>query len=274
MIEEIRSKDNQSIRLIKKLAQKKYRDELGQFIAEGPNLMEEALNCGASIRFAVVCNDENHMTPQIHKLAERLELAGIRVYSVERNLFNEVSDTETPQGILGVIDKKVYNISVLFEHGSLTGTQTVSLIVLDRVQDPGNLGTILRTADAAGYQGAIMMKGCGDIYAPKAVRATAGSVFRMPLLFVETPEQAIDLLHQNGMRILCTTPRGKELPYDIDMSGAVALVIGNEANGASPVFIDRSDHQIMLPMTGSIESLNASVAAGILMYETVRQKLK
>ncbi len=263
--EEISSKENRMIKLARKLARKKYRDEFGQFLAEGLNLIDEALRCGAGIQFVLMDQDERSATHEARVLEDRLRGAGIPVHAVESSLFRELADTETPQCMLGVIGKKVYT-----EYDIFSG----DVVVLDRLQDPGNLGTILRTADAAGFRGAILMKGCGDVFSPKTVRATAGSIFRVPVISMDAPEEAVALLKNKDYSILCTTPAGTELPYDIDMRGRIALVVGNEAGGACGYFQEHSHHLVRIPMAGPIESLNASVAAGIMMYEAVRQKSK
>jgi len=265
MNEDIRSKDNRMAKLVRKLARRKYRDELSLFVAEGPNLIADALDSGADIQFALLDMGEGSDAEEIVALSEALISRGIPVHRVESRLYRELCDTETPQSMLGVVAKKVYT-----ERDVFSG----DVVVLDRLQDPGNLGTILRTADAAGFSGAVLMKGCGDIFAPKTVRATAGTIFRLPFLFEEDPDNLVRRLRSAGYAILCTAPKGSELVYDIDMSGRVALVIGNEAGGACDTFVDNSDHRARIPMSGRIESLNASVAAGIMMYEAVRQKRK
>lgn len=146
------------------------------------------------------------------------------------------------------------------------------MIVLDRLQDPGNIGTILRTADAAGFCGAILIKGTADIFSPKIVRATAGSLFRLPVFMAESPEQAINMLRKYGKKIICTAPDCCNNYYDVDMQNDAAVIIGNEGNGVSDEFLIKSDYLVKIPMQGTIESLNAAVSAGILMYESVRQR--
>ena len=146
-----------------------------------------------------------------------------------------------------------------------------NILVLDRLQDPGNIGTMLRTAEAAGYGGVIAIKGTGDIYSPKVVRAAAGSVFRMPVLQGEETSEAAGRIKQSGRRIAATTMNGSCAYYDADLKSGAALVIGNEGNGISDEFLALSDIRVSIPMCGYVESLNAAVAAAILMYENMRK---
>ncbi len=147
-----------------------------------------------------------------------------------------------------------------------------NILVLDRLQDPGNLGTILRTADAAGFRKIIVMKGTADIFGPKTVRAAAGSLLRVRFTFLDEPREALNLLRQNGYQIFCTSPGAGSAYFDADLAQGAALVIGNEANGADGVFLKEADMRLNIPMEGSIESLNAAVAASVVMYESVRQR--
>lgn len=176
---------------------------------------------------------------------------------------------------MAIVKKKIYTEAEFFAlkpTGKANDEEATNIIVLDRLQDPGNIGTILRTADAAGYMGAILMKGTADIYSPKIARAAAGSLFRLPVLLVDTPEHAIQILKDHKKKIIGTTPNCDSYYYDVDMKKDVALIIGNEGNGACDEFLSQAELKIKIPMEGTIESLNAAVSAGILMYESVRQK--
>ena len=272
MIELITSKDNRIVREIRQLGQKKYRDQSGKFLIEGQKLVSEAIHHGAEVSCVVccealmTCGSEDNLQ-DFDSYAAWLVGLGIPTYRVDSKLFHDLSDTKTPQGILAVSAKKEIKEDAFFKVGA-----EGNYIVLDRIQDPGNLGTILRTADAAGFSGVILIKGSGDIYSPKVVRATAGSIFRIPVLFIDTPEEAIALLREKKITILCTGPRAEKIYYDMPFVGDTAIVIGNEAKGASPVFMEQCDAKVNIPMSAAVESLNAAVCAGILMYETIRQK--
>ena len=147
-----------------------------------------------------------------------------------------------------------------------------NFIVLDRLQDPGNIGTILRTADAAGYKLAILMKGTADVYAPKVVRAATGSLFRMPVVSMASAKELAEFTGAAGKKLTATCLDARRWYYDEDLTHDIALIIGNEGNGISRDLIESSDIQIKIPMQGNIESLNAAVAAGVLMYEAMRGK--
>lgn len=265
----ITSGDNQIYKSAAQLKQKKYRDEQKKYLIEGPNLIHEALTNGGEIELVIKSEDFE------------FEEIGVQTATMTAGLFRKLSDTENPQGIMAIVKKRIYTEEDFFKPSSSEAVRnseaakprrSSNIVVLDRLQDPGNIGTILRTADAAGYRGAILMKGTGDIYSPKVVRAAAGSLFRLPVLFADTPEQAVGLLKKYGKTIIGTTPSCDRYYYDIDMRADTALVIGNEGNGACAEFLEQADLKIKIPMEGTIESLNAAVSAGILMYESVRQR--
>jgi len=252
----ITSGENQIYKTAAQLKQKKYRDEQKKYLIEGPNLIREAMQNGGDIEMIIQSEDFN---PE--------EIANAPMAVMSSGLFRKLSDTETPQGIMAIVKKKAYTKEEFFSPGTKS-----NLIILDRLQDPGNIGTIIRTADAAGYQGVIVLKGTADIYSPKIVRAAAGSLFRLPALMVDTPDEVVRMLKQNRKNIICTTPNCSSYYYDIDMKENAAVIIGNEGNGVCDEFMTHSDILIKIPMEGTIESLNAAVSAGILMYESVRQK--
>lgn len=268
----ITSAENQIYKSAALLKQKKYRDEQGKYLIEGPNLIREALHNGGEIEMLLFREDfdaENFCSENYHPAHKGAEPA-----VMTSGLFRKLSDTETPQGIMAVVKKRIYSEEEFFSPESLRscgGRAASNLIVLDRLQDPGNIGTILRTADAAGYLGAILLKGTADIYSPKIVRAAAGSLFRLPVFMAETPGQVIRLLKKHGKNIICTSPNCSIYYYDADLKEHAAVIIGNEGNGACEEFLEGSDLLIKIPMEGSIESLNAAVSAGIFMYESVRQ---
>lgn len=255
----ITSSDNPIYKAAVQLKQKKYRDEQNRYLIEGPNLIREAISNGGEIEMVIRSEDFN------------FEEVNAKVVVMTSGIFRKLSDTENPQGIMAIVKKRIYSEEEFFTSKVTNGS---NVVLLDRLQDPGNIGTILRTADAAGYMGAILMKGTADIFSPKIVRAATGSLFRLPVLQVDTPKQAIQLLIKYQKKIICTTPNCDRFYYDIDMKENVAVIIGNEGNGACDEFLIQSDLKIKIPMEGSIESLNAAVSAGILLYESVRQKFQ
>ena len=250
----ISSKDNKIFRLCQQLSHKKYRDKLGLYLIEGENLLEEAVKNGAAIKTVLMCRDY------------RGSLFGTedKAFCLSDKLFEQLSQTETTQGIMAIVEKPELSPDLFLDRGG------GNFIVLDRLQDPGNIGTILRTADAAGYELAIVMKGTADVFSPKAVRAATGSLFRMPVVFMDSVDELMEFTRAAGKKLVATCFDTDRYYYDENLKGNIALIIGNEGSGISRELIECSDLKIKIPMHGNIESLNASVAAGILMYEAVR----
>lgn len=251
---EISSKDNKIFRLCEQLTHKKYRDKLGLYLIEGENLLEEAVKNGAGIKTVLMCRDY------------RGSLFGTedKSFCLSDKLFEQLSQTETTQGIIAVVEKPELSPDRFLNRGG------GNFIVLDRLQDPGNIGTILRTADAAGYRLAIVMKGTADVFSPKVVRAATGSLFRMPVVFMDSVDELMEFTRAAGKKLVATCFDTDRYYYDENLRENIALIIGNEGSGISRELIECSDLKIKIPMHGNIESLNASVAAGILMYEAVR----
>ena len=250
----VSSKDNKIFRLCQQLSQKKYRDKLGLYLIEGENLLEEAVKNGAEIKTVLARPDYGGCFFGTED----------KVFSLDDNLFRHLAQTETSQGIIAIVAKpEISPARFLDEDGG-------NFVVLDRLQDPGNIGTILRTADAAGYSLAIVMKGTADVFSPKAVRAATGSLFRMPVVFMDSVDELMEFTRAAGKKLVATCFDTDRYYYDEDLRENIALVIGNEGSGISQELIEGSDLKIKIPMHGNIESLNASVAAGILMYEAVR----
>lgn len=258
----INSTENKNFKLCQQLASRKYRDKLGLYLIEGPNLLTEAMESHADIRAVLISESK------LPVLSELSFLPGVEPLYMAEGLFHKLAQTEHSQGVLAVVAKPEENVSAETERMLRPGS---NVVILDRLQDPGNIGTIIRTAEAAGYQGVIALKGTGDIFSPKVIRAAAGSVFRMPVLFLESPAQTMDLLRKHKKEIVTTSLETETPYYELDLRENIGLVIGNEGNGICPEFFEGSDRQIKIPMAGRIESLNAAVAAGIIMYEAMRK---
>ena len=259
----ITSRENALYKDTLKLTRKKYRDQKGQFLLEGIKVLKDAASTGARIEGVFL--DE-----QRYERFGKEELPAVfeeQTYLLDSRLFGELSDTEHSQGVVSVAVKP-WEDGCSFE----TLEAGANLVVLDRLQDPGNIGTIIRTAEAAGYAGVIAIKGTGDIYAPKVCRAAAGSLLRMPAVICESAAEAAELLHGLGKKLTVTCLEGATSCFEADLTENIALVIGNEGRGVSRDFMDLADIKVKIPMQGRIESLNAAVAAGILMYQSVGGK--
>lgn len=251
---EIRSKDNRIFKECQKLSQKKYRDREGLYLIEGENLIAEVPEKDLVY---IICSDRQGWEFEEDD----------NVYLMSAHLFDKIAQTETSQGILAVVRKPQMTAATLCEYIE----KDDNLVVLDRLQDPGNIGTIIRTAEGAGYGAVITVKGTADVFSPKTIRAAAGSVFRMPIVQVENNAELRSLADRLGKQLVVTAFDTDKYYFDVDLSKKIALVIGNEGNGVSEELMNLADIKVKIPMDGKLESLNASVAAGILMYEAKRR---
>jgi TrmH family RNA methyltransferase len=258
----ITSKDNELIKHIRKLKDKKYRDESNEYVVEGVKLVEEAVKENAKIKQIIVCED----TTRTYEIPTHimLEIAKYECISVSDKIFNIITQVTNPQGIMAIIEKNAQNAKIDY-------TQDI-IVVLDDVQDPGNLGTILRTVDSIGLNQIIVSKGTADAFNSKVVRSTMGAIFRIKIIEVENLAQAIKEMRKHHFKLMVTSLQTKNSIYDIDFNKKI-IVIGNEGNGVSKEIQDFADYKVKIPMLGKTESLNASVATGIMIYEFVRQKL-
>ncbi|MDO4551915.1 MAG: RNA methyltransferase [Bacillota bacterium] len=271
-MQSITSRQNPLLKQTIKLKARKQRDKEGLYIIEGYHLLWEAVNGGVPLRH-VFFQETPCGAPlrESRELAAALEEKGVFTACLPPELFALAAEAETPQGVLAAAEKP-RAAGDWFPRDRRQGGGNV--LVADRIQDPGNMGTLIRTADAAGCLGMIVLKGTVDVYSPKVVRSAAGSLFRLPLLFLDTPEQALKILRENGKRSVCTGPCCDVYYYDVDMRENVALIIGNEGEGACRAFMEGADVSVKIPMAEGTESLNAAVAAGVLLYESVRQRSK
>lgn len=259
----ITSKDNEIVKNIKKLKEKKYRDEKKEYIIEGIKLIEEAITENAKIKMIIVCEEclKNEAIEQ--KLL--YQIAKYNCIYVNEKVFTSITDVKNPQGMLAVIEMENgeevinYNDDVIF--------------VLDGIQDPGNLGTILRTIDSAGLSQVIVSKDTVDAYNPKVVRSTMGAIFRVKVIESQDIIRTMKNIKKHKYEILVTSLEATDNIYDIDYTKKM-IVIGNEANGVSQAVLDIADEKIKIPMLGKTESLNAAVATSIIAYEYVRRKIK
>ena len=258
----ITSKDNELIKHIRKLKDKKYRDESNEYVVEGVKLVEEAVKENAKIKQIIVCED----TTRTYEIPTHimLEIAKYECIYVSDKIFNIITQVTNPQGIMAIIEKNAQDAQIDY-------TQDI-IVALDDVQDPGNLGTILRTVDSIGLNQIIVSKGTADAFNSKVVRSTMGAIFRIKIIEVEDLAQAIKEMRKHHFKLMVTSLQTENSIYDIDFNKKI-IVIGNEANGVSKEIQDMADEKAKIPMLGRTESLNASVAAGVVMYEYVRQKL-
>jgi TrmH family RNA methyltransferase len=262
----ITSPDNKKLKTCQRLGLRKYRDRTDLYLAEGPNLLQEALAVGSDIREVFV---EEGSQEAFESLLETLrdQRPKVEPALLDKKLFSSLAQTEASQGILTVLAKPHREGKALEE----ILDSSANLVVLDRLQDPGNIGTIIRTAEGAGYGGILILKGTGDVFAPKVVRAAAGSLLRMPLIFLDTPAEAMEFLRDHRKKIIATRMGAETRYWEADLSSDIGLVVGNEGNGICRELLEGADLLVAIPMAGGLESLNAGVAAGIIMYEAMRK---
>ena len=261
----ISSKDNRIVKEAASLSEKKYRDRLGLYLLEGPDPILEAFMHGGRPRF--IFTEAGASSDKIDRIVALAEDRSSAVYELAGDVFARLSLTETPQGVLAVMEKDEYGADRFFK---AVGARNV--LVLDRVADPGNMGTLLRTAEAMGFGGAMILKGCVDAYSPKVVRAAAGSILRLPLLFTADAAETLSLLQANGKTAYAAVMRSGKPAFAYPLSENCAMIIGNEGGGVSQELLQKTLH-VYIPMDGETESLNAALAGGMLMYESLRQRL-
>lgn len=259
----ITSKDNQIIKEASSLREKKYRDKLGLYLIEGPNLVKELMDFGGRPRFIFIKVGANDEVRNIVSNADETST----VYELTEDVFGKISDTLNPQGIVAVADKTEYSVNTFFN-----SVMDGNVLVLDRLQDPGNVGTLIRLSEAMGFKGVIFIKGSADPYQPKVVRAAAGAILRVPMLFLDSAEECIELLNRYNKKIYAAFMDADKVVSEADLKKNVAIIIGNEGSGISKDFEKKSE-KLMIPMSGKTESLNAAIAGTIIMYESKRQRL-
>ena len=260
---EITSVQNALVKAAADLKQKKYRLERQLFLAEGLRTVEEAIGSESVEQIFYTTIEDERTRRVLETAAEK----GVALYCVSESVMKKISDTDSPQGIVAVCKMQNVKLESLFATGNM-------LLVLDRVADPGNVGTMLRTADAAGIGGIVLLKGCVDIYAPKTVRSTMGSLFHVPVFAGADEAQFVKAAKRAGYELLVTSLEGADNLYKADLRGRLAFVMGNEANGVTESLLAEADKRVYIPMTGRAESLNVAMAAGIVMFEALRRKLK
>ena len=260
----ISSKDNEIVKSVKKLKEKKYRDLENAYIVEGIKMVREAIEEKALIRQIIICDDCEKSDSIPKELM--YEIAKYDCIYVTSKVFKYISEVQTPQGVLAVIEKNNGDLDINYNEDII--------VALDDIQDPGNLGTILRTVDSVGLTQILVSKGTADCYNPKVVRSSMGAIYRVKVIECEDLLETLKEVKKNKFKVLVTSlgDNSKNI-YDMKYNKKV-LVIGNEANGVEERIMNIADEKIKIPMLGRTESLNAAVATGIVLYEYVRQKLE
>ena len=255
----ITSKDNDKVKYTKSLLKTKNRNKESKFIIEGYRILTLAIECSANIEYVFINEDFENKQDHVEFL-NLLENKNINIDKTTNKIFNDLVDTENTQGILGVVKFKSKNLQ------ENLNDKDKFVLILDRIQDPGNMGTIIRTADAAGVDSIIALKGCVDIYNPKVIRSTMGSIFDMNIIYASQNE-CVDALKHHNFDIVSSYLNTDNYYNEVKYNNKVALVIGNEANGINDELVSMSDVLVKIPIYGNAESLNAAISSAILMYE-------
>ena len=248
-MEILTSLKNQKVQEWRSLKEKKAREDTKTFLVEGVRMVREAVSSSFEVKALIL---REGYVPDFILPSE------VPVYLLPAHVFQSVCDTRTPQGIAAVLSLKTREAF---------GPR---LIALDGVQDPGNVGTIIRTADAAGFDGVILSSDCADLFSPKVLRSTMGSIFRLGFSFPTSLTDDLVSLKNDGYSILSSQLDGDSFFDRKNVSSRFVLIIGNEGNGISDAVKAIATHHLRLPMRGGAESLNAAVAAGIMMFDLIR----
>jgi RNA methyltransferase, TrmH family len=254
----ITSLQNSKIKLVRALlGRAKERRETGAFVVEGVRLVEEAVNSDWGLQFVLY---DNSLSGRGKLQVERLQSRGVDVEPVSESLMKALSETETPQGILAVLTDSRLPIP----------DSPSFILIPDQIRDPGNLGTLLRTATAAGVHAVLLPPETTDAFAPKVVRSGMGAHFRLPI-HPMTWEEIKQMCKSTKLHVYLADMNGKSC-WETDFRQPLALIVGGEAEGASDEAQKLATHRISIPMAGNVESLNAGVAGSLLMFEVVRQR--
>ena len=232
----ITSKDNETIKHIRKLKEKKYRDEFGEYLIEGVKLINEAIQENCNIKTIVICDNCNKEAINQNSM---YEIAKHECIYVDEKVFNTITEVKNPQGILAVIEKNNKEKEINYKEDII--------VILDNIQDPGNLGTILRTVDSVGLSQIILSKNSGDVYNSKVVRSTMGAIFRVNVIESENIANTVKELKKHKFTAIATTLDTNKSIYDITYK-KTAIIIGNEANGVSKEIQELADTKIKIPM--------------------------
>ena len=261
-------RSNPKIKYLHKLARRQFRQKEQKFIIEGIRFAEELLRSSMQTESLYYSPKllANQRGCAVLKKAERQSIPS---YQISENLMKEIADTDNPQGVLALVRMPKYSLSDV-----LPLNKPALIVLVDGIQDPGNLGTIVRTADAAQATGVVLLKGTVDIYNPKTLRSTMGSIFHLPVMPVEDNRALFNMLRQHQVKVVMGQPQGGTMIQNVDLSGSIALAVGNEANGPAKQTTAAADITATIPMPGNAESLNVGVACAIMLYETVRQRMK
>ncbi len=266
MAELISSAANPLVKRVRALAERKHRRREGAFFVEGIQPVWQAVTAGVEIETLIVAPDLLDGSPALEMVAEQ-QARGIRVARLSRELFERLSDRDGPSGLAAIVRGRVGTLDDLS-----VGPDSL-LVALHQIGNPGNLGTIIRTADAAGSGGVILLGETTDPFAPAAVKASMGAVFSVPVAHAREPDELFEWARAHRLSVVTTSAHADGDHWAVSYPSPVALLLGSEGDGLPADLLARGDLSVRIPMTGSAHSLNLAVAAGILLYEVRRQRV-
>lgn len=257
---------NPRIKYVRRLANHRFRDKEKKFLVEGIRFVEEVLDSAWPVEM-LVYNRKAMENPRAKNLITTAVARNASLIEVAEDVFAELAETSTPQGIIAVAPQRGNSLEKLE-----VANEPALLVLVDGVQDPGNLGAIVRSADAAGAGGVVLLKGTADVYNPKALRATMGSIFHLPVIQGAAAGEVLPYLSRRGIKTVAGDPRAGKVLFEVDLKVPCALVVGGEATGVGAVLKDSADELARIPMPGRAESLNVAISVSIMLYEALRQR--
>ncbi|MDR0852985.1 MAG: RNA methyltransferase [Clostridiales Family XIII bacterium] len=266
----ITSPHNESFKLAKKIGTSRGSRKEDAFLIEGGKLLVEAIAGGLEI-ITIFVRHEDVKLPE--ELTEELQSEAM---ILDEKLFSELTDTVSPQGIVAIVRRPSGEGKTICAVGRKAAddkgkdTKDLRVIILDRLSDPGNVGTVIRTALAAEFDMAVLVKGTAEVYSDKVIRSSAGAVFHLPIAFAGSAQECVDDIRKLGLRLMTCHIDGLDIYSEANIAGGVAFAVGNEANGPSKGFSENSDEVLTIPMDSRSESLNVGVAAAVVMFEKYR----
>ncbi len=239
------------------------RAEEGAFLVDGPKLVSEALAAGVELRSVYAEPDADPL------VVEQVTRRGVPVHRVQPGVLSKCLDVANPQSLVAVASQVRHDLAAVM---SAAARRRRAVLILVGIQDPGNAGTLLRVAEGADAAGVVLVTGSVDLFNPKTVRATAGSLFRVPVVQEIGWEEVLAAAAEAGLRCVATVPGAGQAPEEVELGGATAMFLGSEAHGLPPTLIEEMDVKVSIPMAGEVESLNAAVAGAVLAFEGARQR--
>ena len=262
-MEKITSLQNSGIKRVVRLRTKKSRDAKGQTIVEGVREVRQALKAGLRVAGVYVCRDGFYHCPD--DLIAAMEAAHIRVFDCACSVYGKMAYGDRKEGVLALVEPPEHSLA------GLTLSDAPLIVVMERVEKPGNLGAVLRTCDGAGVEALLVCDELTDVYNPNVVRSSLGAAFTVPTVTCSSRE-ALEFLRSRGIRTFATVVQSTDKYFNKEMSGPCAIVLGSEQDGLSDFWLRQADEKVRIPMKGSMDSLNVSVSAAIMIYEAVRQR--